>query len=63
MSRQHTALHLREKANEAERSALSHQKTQFICFKTQSFSKMEQVESDIGENLGRPRSDAYQYTN
>ena len=28
-----------------------------------SFSKLEQVQSDTGENLGRTRSDAYQYTN
>ena len=33
MSRQHTALLLRENANETESSAISHQKTQSICSK------------------------------
>ena len=33
ISRQHTALLLRENANETESSAISHQKTQSICLK------------------------------
>ena len=31
--------------------------------KLKSFSKTEQVKSDTGENLGRLRSDKYQFTN
>ena len=56
MSRQHTALHLRQIANEVERSAISHQKTLqivsklIILFQNSSFSKMKQVELDSSEN-------------
>ena len=63
VSRQHTALLLRENANKAERSAILHQKIQSLLFQNSSFSKMEQVESDTSKNLGRPRSDKYQFTN
>ena len=56
-----TALLLRQNANEAESSAILHQKTLSILFQNLLFFK--KVESDIGENLGRPRSDEYQSTN
>ena len=36
--------------------------TQSILFQNSSFSKMKQVESDTGENMGRPRSDGHQFT-
>ena len=52
MSSQHTALFLRKKANEAEKSAISHQKTKSILFQNLSFSKVEQVESDTGRIWG-----------
>ena len=62
MSRQHNVAFVGE-PNEAESSAILHQKMQSILLQNSSFSKMEQVESDTGENLVRPRSDVYQSTN
>ena len=53
MSRQHTALLLRENTNETESSAILHQKRNPFV-QNSSFSKMEEVESDTGKNLGRP---------
>ena len=45
MSRQHTALHLQKNANVAENNTIH-------LFQNSIFSKMEQVESDTGENSG-----------
>ena len=42
---------------------LPQKKTQYVLFQNSTFSKMEQVESDTVENLGRSKSDRYQYTN
>ena len=52
-----------EKANEAESSAILHQKTKSILSQNSSFSKMEQVESHTGESLGQPRSNVFQLMN
>ena len=52
MFRQHTALDLRENANVAESSAILHQKNAIHLFQNSSFSIMEQIESDTGENSG-----------
>ena len=55
MSRQHTALLLRENVNDVKSSTNLHQKKQSILFQNPLFFEIEQVESANGENLGRSR--------
>ena len=53
-------------AGERERGRKQHDfapKNAIHLFQNSSFFKMEEVESDTGEDLERPRSEAYQYTN
>ena len=56
MSLLHITLLLRENANEAESKRDFVPKNAIHLFQN-LFSKMEEVKSDIGENLKRPRSD------
>ena len=47
-----------------QKAARFHLKKRNPLFQNSSFSKKKkEVESHTGENSGRPRSEAYQYTN